>query len=83
MTPLDPGVINGVNGSSIADIQAAAEEVGVQIAVEHLTLCEYVWSRGARFAVLPGRLPDKGMGIVAARDIEVGNITFIQDAFLI
>lgn len=78
MTSTHLGVIGSVNGSSIAGLQAVAKELEVEIGAEHLTLCEYVWSKGARFAVLPGRLPEKGMGIVAARDIEVCKIIFIQ-----
>ena len=80
MTFTDAEVTESVNGSCIADIQAAAKEIGVQIAAEHLTWCEYVWSKGARFAVLPGKLPEKGMGIVAARDIGVCKISLIPNA---
>ena len=78
MVLVDPEVVNSFNGSSITAIQAVAEEVGVEIAAEHLALSEHVWRRGARFAILPGRLPGKGMGVVAARDIEVRNMIFIQ-----
>lgn len=75
----DPVVIEAVNATSVADAQAIAKEIGIEFAAEHLTWCEYVWSKGARFAVFPGRLLGKGVGIVAARDIEVRKTILIYN----
>ena len=66
-----PTEFSATDASGVPDIHAMIRDVGMELGQEHQDWCVEVWSQGATFAVVPGQMALKGMGMIAARKIKV------------